>query len=182
MIDLAPTFLEAAGIDKPPDMQGESLLEVLKSPLRSGVDYVFSERNWHNCDHHMRSVRSERFKLIWNPYTKVPFGHPADCSRCPSWTALQDLKKAGRLTPQQALIFRPRRPEYELYDVQTDPWEFSNLAGNPKYADDLAELKGVLQDWRTRTGDFSPDRRKRADNTNRVTGVKFTQKIPPLVK
>ena len=112
----------------------------------------------------------------------LPICHPADCSRCPSWAALQSLKKTGRLTPQQSLIFRPLRPEYELYDLAADPWEFNNLADNPKYAEDLVELKSALKDWRTRTSDNSPDRRRRADNTNRVTGLKFTQKIPPLIK
>lgn len=182
VIDLAPTFLEVAGIEKPADMQGSSLFDVIKGPSQPGVEYVFSERNWHNCDHHMRSVRSQRFKLIWNPYTEVPFGHPSDCSRCPSWNALQSLKKSGGLAPQQALIFKSPRPKFELYDLEADPWEFHNLAADAKYSGQLAELKIALEDWRKRTGDVSPERRRRADNSNRVTGIKFTQKIPPLVE
>ena len=65
---------------------------------------------------------------------------------------------------------------------KADPWEFENLADDPKHADQLAELKSAFEDWRKRTGDFSPDRRRPADNTNRVTGVKFTKKISPLVE
>jgi len=33
----------------------------------------------------------------------------------------------------------------ELYDHRVDPGEYYNLAGNPKYADTLSELKGLLK-------------------------------------
>ncbi|TDF97479.1 sulfatase family protein [Paenibacillus piri] len=34
--------------------------------------------------------------------------------------------------------------QYELFDLQQDPCEFHNLAGNPAYAGELAELRGRL--------------------------------------
>lgn len=180
VIDLAPTWLAAAGLEKPADMQGLSLLPTLLDPSRPGRKYVFAERNWHNCDEHIRAVRSARYKLIHNAYLELPFGTPADCSRCPSWTSLLTLKGAGKLTPQQLLTFQAPRPEWELYDVEKDPWEFNNLADQQQYADTVAELSAALRHWREQTGDFPAEKRRRADNTNRVSGEKFQQQIPPL--
>jgi N-sulfoglucosamine sulfohydrolase len=44
-------------------------------------------------------------------------------------------------------------PEYELYDLQEDPYEFTNLADDARYADELDELKTVLQHWREEKDD-----------------------------
>ncbi|MGE3808092.1 MAG: sulfatase [Gemmataceae bacterium] len=178
VIDLAPTFLEIAGLDKPADMQGKSMLPVLKDPSQPGRKYIFAERNWHNCDEHIRCVRSQQYKLIRNAYLELPYGNPSDVSSCPSWKSLLELKKAGKLTPQQELLFRKPRPRLELYDMQKDPWEFDNLADKPEYAKVVKELEAELDRWTKETNDFPPERRRRDDNTHRETGVKFTQEIP----
>ena len=184
VIDLAPTFLDVAGIKSPEAMQGDTLRAILDDPTRPGRKYVFAERNWHNCDHHIRAVRTSRYKLIRNAYLDVPYGNPSDCSSCPSWQSLLALKKAGKLTGEQQIMFRAPRPRLELYDLERDPWEFNNLAESADPSSELkaiqAELEKALDHWIAETGDHSPDRRRRDDNTNRMTGEKFTQKIPPL--
>jgi arylsulfatase A-like enzyme len=181
VIDLAPTWLAAAGVTIPSEMQGHGMLDRVEDPSLSGREFVFSERNWHNCDEHMRSLRSDRYKLIHNAaYTELPFGSPADVSRSPSWTSLRRLESEGRLTPAQAWLFQKPRPEWELYDVSKDPGEFENLAARSEMAQQLERLQTRLTDWSQDTGDFSPESRRRDDNTNRETGVKETKKIAPL--
>ena len=64
----------------------------MTDPPMPGRPYVFSERNWHNCDEHMRSLRTDRYKLIRNAYVELPHGTPADASRSPSWYSLIRLK------------------------------------------------------------------------------------------
>jgi hypothetical protein len=44
----------------------------------------------------------------------------------------------------QARIYLPTRPTEELYDLENDPYEIHNLAGDPKYRDDLDDLRSVL--------------------------------------
>jgi N-sulfoglucosamine sulfohydrolase len=180
VVDLAPTFLEIAGLEKPADMQGSSMLAVLRDPKLPGRAMIYGQRNWHNCDEHIRCVRTDRFKLIRNAYIELPYGNPSDVSSCPSWFALQALKKEGKLTREQALQFQAPRPAVELYDLSSDPWEFNNLADDPQYASVRKELEAALDRWIEETGDFPPHRRRRDDNVDRVTGQRTSRDIPPL--
>jgi arylsulfatase A-like enzyme len=71
-IDFAPTFLDAAGIDVPDDMQGESLLPLLEGKIpnnwRNSIYYHYYEEGEHNVPAH-EGVRTETDKLI-NFYNK----------------------------------------------------------------------------------------------------------------
>jgi len=66
-IDFAPTFLDAAGVDVPSEMQGESLRPLLKGKApadwRKSIYYHYYERGEHHVPAH-EGVRTERYKLI----------------------------------------------------------------------------------------------------------------------
>jgi N-sulfoglucosamine sulfohydrolase len=181
-VDLAPTILELAGATAPKEMQGRSFRPLLTAPASyAGRDYVFSERNWHDCDEHQRAVRTSRFKLIrTDAYTSLPLCTAADIGASPSFLALRALAKAGRLTEAQRPLFQAPRPRIELYDLAADPWELRNVAGDPAYANEVRELAAVLQEWIEQSGDFPAAYRVRDDNTDRITGVQFSTRIPPM--
>jgi N-sulfoglucosamine sulfohydrolase len=181
-VDLAPTILEVAGAKPPEAMQGRSFAGMLTAPTSyRGREYVFSERNWHDCDEHQRAVRSSRYKLIrTDAYTALPLCTAADIGASPSFLALRALVKSGRLTAAQRRLFEAPRARIELYDLASDPWELDNVADNPAYAKQVRELAAVLQEWIEQTDDFPAAFRVRDDNTDRITGVPFTTKIPPL--
>jgi len=44
-------------------------------------------------------------------------------------------------------------PEFELYDLERDPYEFENLASAADHRSVLSELKDALLEWRRETGD-----------------------------
>ena len=46
-----------------------------------------------------------------------------------------------------------RKPDDELYDVQEDPDEVRNLAGDPAHADTLAAMRRRLDAWIEETDD-----------------------------
>ena len=50
-----------------------------------------------------------------------------------------------------------RLGQYELYDLQEDPYEWTNLAEDPAHADQLAALLDALQAWQAETGDTMCD-------------------------
>ena len=45
------------------------------------------------------------------------------------------------------------RRRTQLFDLQADPWELTNLAGDPAQADHLARLRRLLTHWRDELGD-----------------------------
>ncbi len=126
-------------------------------------------------------MRTARYKLIrTDAYTGLPLCTAADIGASPSFLALRARAKAGRLTAAQARLFETPRARLELYDLERDPWELVNLADQPAQAARVRELAAVLQQWMEETDDFPAAYRVRDDNTDRVSGVLFSSKIPPL--
>lgn len=74
-IDYAPTFLEVAGAHIPNDIQGKSLLPILKNEgkaptdWRSAIYYEYSGEYTHSVAAH-DGVRNDRYKLMHFPDTK----------------------------------------------------------------------------------------------------------------
>lgn len=180
VVDLAPTFLEIAGLTPPDRMQGSSIADLLEDPTGPGREVVFSERNWHDTDAHMRGLRTGRYKLITNGYPNRPFPIAADLGDSPAWMDLLAGHRAGTLNDRQARLFRTPRPAVEVYDLERDPEEFENVAGTPEYDATIDSLTRRLHRWQQETGDFPPTERTRADHTDRVTGVWYRHEIPPM--
>jgi N-sulfoglucosamine sulfohydrolase len=166
----------------PENMQGRSFHALLNAPDGfEGDAYVFSERNWHDCDEHQRAVRTTRYKLIrTDAYTEMPLCTAADIGASASFLDLRARARAGRLTAAQRRLFETPRARLELYDLRKDPWEITNLADDPAHAPTVRELAGVLESWIEGSDDFPAAYLVRDDNTDRITGVPFTTRIPPL--
>jgi arylsulfatase A-like enzyme len=180
IIDLAPTVLDLAGLEKPDNMPGMSFSPLLNGDFVIAPEYIYSERNWHDCDEHMRSIRSDQYKLILNSYTERPHGTAADLANSPSWFSLLEKKAKEELTPEQKLIFTVPRPSVELYDLSDDPEEYNNLAFDPEYRQTAAYLLEALQTWMNDTDDFPSSYRTRSDHTDRITGIRYYFQVPEL--
>lgn len=179
-IDLAPTLLELAGVAGTGEMQGASIAAMLRDPTVPGRTFVFAERNWHDTDEHIRALRTDRYKLIRNAYTELPLGVTADQGESPSFRSLADHRRRGTLTSAQGAIFEAPRARIELYDLQADPWEIDNIAASDEHWELARELAATLSQWIEDTDDFPPTARVRDDHTDRMTGVWFSDQIPPM--
>lgn len=155
-VDFAPTWLQAAGIDVPRRMQGISQMDVLLGRAASKRTEIYAERNWHDNFDPIRCVRSARHKLIFNAAPHFPYRPAWDLENSPSWKELVRLRLIGQLTPGQMQMFEPSRPMLELYDLQTDPHEFSNLIGDPNCRAVFEQLRAKLSEWMHNTRDFLP--------------------------
>ena len=180
-IDLAPTILTLAGVEAGPTFQGKDLAPLFKDPTARVREYVFGERNWHDYASHGRAARSERFKYIRNDDAAKTLSPPADAVRSPTFEAMRSLRDKGKLTPAQSSCFASPRPVEELYDVDADPHELHNLAGDPEHAGVLAALRRALSDWAKETGDIVPETMS-PDEFDRETGDPLPNRSRPRLR
>ena len=179
-IDIVPTVLKLADLPVDNNIPGIDFSLLLKGNIALGRDFIFAERNWHDCDEHMRCIRNTQYKLILNSYLARPFGSPADVLSSPSWKSLLRMNRQGKLSYDQKLIFNVSRPEIELYDIRNDPEEYINIAEEPAYRKTVNDMLSVLVQWMDDTRDFPSVNRTRADRVDRLTGEVLMNKRPPV--
>lgn len=153
-VDFAPTLLSLAGVPIPESMQGQAFLGAQKS--ENPRKYSFAARDRVDSEYdRVRAVTDGRFKYIRNYMPEKPnYQNVRYRLQNPLMVHLLELNEKGLLNENQARWFAPNKPNEELYDTQSDPWEFNNLAGNPKYADKLKELRKAHEDWIAEYGDM----------------------------
>jgi arylsulfatase A-like enzyme len=162
--DVGPTILDAVGLDVPATMTGVSFAPALRGQPYPGREYVYTERGWHwgpvtrtdGLDL-SRAIISARYKLIYNLLPDRPY-HPVDMGREEVWRELVHANRDGRLSARhQQLIFpQPQRPIFELFDLENDPYEMTNLAGKKEFQEIETKLRIALSKWMVREGDYLP--------------------------
>jgi arylsulfatase A-like enzyme len=155
-VDIAPAFLELAGLSTPKVFEGSSFLPLLRNPQQGIREFVFAERNWHDYEDRVRAVRNRRFKYIRNFYNDLPNTPPADVVRSVAYREMIRLRDEGRLVDAQKNTFIQPRAKEELYDTQSDPFELKNLASHPAQARRLKRFRSALAKWQKETGDTKP--------------------------
>ncbi|MDR1173101.1 MAG: sulfatase [Bacteroidales bacterium] len=130
-LDFAPLFLDFAGVPLPSYMQGESFRNNLKGQTPGNWRKAMYYRYWMNDDndHHVTAhygIRTERYKLAY--YYAQPLG----------------IKGANQSSPE---------PEWELYDLQTDPSEMKNIYKDPANKKLITQLKKELLQLKEKYGD-----------------------------
>jgi arylsulfatase A-like enzyme len=166
--DLAPTFLEAAGVHLPEAVTGRSLLELLTGGNAAGRDRAFIERERHanvrrgDLSYPARAVRTAGHLYIRNYRPdRWPAGDPelyfavgpfGDIDDGPSKQLLLD-KRADPAIARFFASATAKRPAEELYDLRKDPGQLVNVAGERTYAETLARLRSELSAWQRATGD-----------------------------
>lgn len=155
-VDVLPTFLNTAGLDRPEVLDGRSFLPVLTGNATKHKDFVFglmTTRGINNGSDHfgIRSVRSDKYKYIVNLTPDVTFKNA--CVKLPSFVSWKKKADAGDAAAAEVVRRYEHRPAEELYDVTQDELEWKNLADDPKLAEAKAELKNQLAMWMTAQGD-----------------------------
>jgi arylsulfatase A-like enzyme len=170
LTDLAPTFLEAAGLKTPPEMTGRSLMPILRSGRSGSVDptrtSVLSGMERHVCAQPARALRTAEFLYIRNfelkswptidgvqPLPRLDYargewlaeakGFPLNLEQSPTLQFLLDQRDAPEVKPFYERATGARFEE-ELYDLEADPAQLRNVAREPRYARTLADLRQRL--------------------------------------
>jgi N-sulfoglucosamine sulfohydrolase len=120
-MDILPTVLREAGIAIPAELMGTPLQVLLdpKTPRRKYI-HTFNTGSAASLLYLTFGIRDERYKLIYNP---VRAQNLAGISRYRNSEIPENLWQPEYVDP----------PEFEVYDLRTDPYEFDNLANDPEH-------------------------------------------------
>ena len=171
--DLAPTFLEAAGLAPPAEMTGRSFLDVLVSGKSGRVDpkrdkvFTGKERHHGKCRENglgypQRAIRTHDFLYIrkfkpdrWPagaPHVSSSQGTYSDIDNSPTKDFMLQNNDDPRVGKLLALAV-DKRPAEELYDLSKDPDQLNNVAELNTYADVKHKLAAALMTELTATQD-----------------------------
>jgi len=176
--DLAPTFLEVAGVDIPSVMTGRSFVNLLESEQEGITDGANRGFVLHGKERHVpgqeetmggypvRAIRTHDYLYIRNfkpdrwpagtpnyMQAAIPYCWLADCDNGPTKTYMVENREKDdhhRLLYQLAF---GKRPQEELYDCRMDPYQLNNLAVDPAYDNVRRELSELLMEQLRITGD-----------------------------
>ncbi|MFG0254986.1 MAG: sulfatase, partial [Rhodopirellula sp. JB053] len=157
-VDILPTLIDVAGGEVPEGLDGRSFADVLTGDVQEHRDRIFTT---HSGDRMMnvflsRSVRTDRYKLIWNPHPEFAFTTHIDLLlRETSGDYFKEWIEAAKTDDRAAKILARYygRPKYELYDLENDPNELDNLAGREELSSVHRALTEDLSDWIESQGD-----------------------------
>jgi arylsulfatase A-like enzyme len=127
LIDVAPTLLQAAGVDVPLSWKGHSLM-----PL---VNDASARKTWPQVQ-----------------FIQISESMTGRAIRTPDWTyCVADT--SGNTKEKQAATYT----EYQMYDQRADPHELVNLAGRKEYRAKADELREQLKTMLAFAGEPEPE-------------------------
>jgi N-sulfoglucosamine sulfohydrolase len=144
-VDFAPTILSLVNINPPAYMQGTAFLGQAAGEPR---DYAFAFRGRMDERFDMvRSVRDKRYRYIRNYMPHKIYGQYLEYLwKAPSMGSWEQAFREGKLNTIQSAFWKPK-PSEELYDVEADPHNVNNLAGQAAYDEVLIQLREANRDW-----------------------------------
>ena len=179
LCDLAPTFLQAAGMTPSQQMTGRSLVPLLTSQQSDRVDpvrsAVFMGIEQHVYSYPSRAIRTEDFLYIRNfepdqwptgeveghnptydfsvePWPTEPGAFSFNIDPSPSKQFLRLHRDEGGVKRFARLAFL-RHPSEELYDLRRDPDQLDDVAESANYAKVKQQLRRKLDAELIRSSD-----------------------------
>lgn len=155
-VDVVPTFLEAAGLERPDILDGRSFLPVLTGAATTDKSHVFGLQTTrgiiNGSDHYgIRSVRDARHRYIRNLTPDAVFQNAATAD--PVFESWKRLAETGDANAASLVRDYQHRPAEELYDTESDPWNRRNLIDDPALAGVRDALRAKLDAWMQQQGD-----------------------------
>lgn len=145
-VDILPTLLDLVGVPSAPNLHGRSFSGLLKQGEYIANEQIFAEKTYHVYYDPMRAVRTTRWKLIANfecaPWQETTPDYFGDARGYVEVSKALDLPSS-----------RQYHPPYELYDLERDPHELSDLADDPDYRATRDQLAAALCKWMEDTED-----------------------------
>lgn len=154
--DILPTFIDVAGGKAPDVIDGKSFVGVLQGKAKTHHKYAYHVHNNvpEGPAYPIRSISDGKYRLIWNLTPEATYleKHVEKNEWYLSWKAA-DTEQAHKILNRWQ-----HRPEFELYDITKDPYEFNNLADKAAYKQKKAELIQELKKWMEQQKDTGADK------------------------
>jgi arylsulfatase A-like enzyme len=131
-IDLVPTLLDLIGEDVPDHLQGKSLQPVLQGDEDLSENDVFISWNGYDNDVPDRFLGDHKI----NRMLRLP------------WRTV--------VTPDRWKLALCAGDQCELYDLNSDPYEQTNLFNDPAQQDRIRDMAARIRVWQVQTGDTAP--------------------------
>jgi len=155
LLDFAPTLADFCDLERSSRWQGRSFAGWLSGPdPEDWTDEVFASHTFHEVTMYypMRVLRTSQYKLIWNIAHPLEFPFASDLWGSSTWQRTLSDGPDAEYGPRtvQAFLWRP---EFELYDLQADPLEVTNLATRGEHTEILSSMQDRLREWMGKTRD-----------------------------
>ncbi len=157
LMDLGPSILSLAGIDVPDSTDGRAFLGEGAALPRETL--VFTRDRMDERVDFIRTMRDKRYRYTRNFLPLVPaFPWLTYMEKLESSKEFRRLQETGNEGRFSTFLARTK-PGEELYDLEADPDEFTNLATDPAHGEALKRLRDELSRWmlETRDSGFLPE-------------------------
>ena len=142
-VDVLPTLLDFLGAPIPDRIEGLShkawIEGLADQPPRREVFGQFTPAM--KRDNESRSVLTDRYQLIWYVGAGRVLPYPVDVHPRDFALHVARVRTGGA------------RPFLQLYDLQSDPYQLKDVAGQPENAEVVRDLSGRLMTWMKRVHD-----------------------------
>ena len=174
LVDLAPTFYEAAKVSVPEDVSGRSVLSLLAGQDSNDRSFILHGKERHvpgqespnMGGYPTRAFRTHDFLYLHNFFPdRWPAGTPdhrkstlpnawlADCDNGPTKSYIVENRQQDDQHRQFYQLAFGKRPAEELYDLKKDPDQLVNVAKDPQYKKIVEQMRNRLFDELKKTGD-----------------------------
>jgi N-sulfoglucosamine sulfohydrolase len=167
LVDIVPTFIDVAGGEVSrvvadcggEPLDGKSFLPVLLGEANDIQQEIYAVMTFGVMTAYpIRAIRTRTHKYIWNIDSHFEYPDYWATNLPPTqqeWVVWRSWLRKAQTDPAAAKLIRANlyRPPVELYDLQADPHELHNLAGDPANKRLLSDLRKKLDTWMIRQSD-----------------------------
>jgi N-sulfoglucosamine sulfohydrolase len=177
--DLAPTFVDFAGLPPQPSMTGRSLLPIFQGQQDEFADRATVLAGTHHrydarvvCDgryYYIRNLRNVTGATLANPANALNADQYQNTA--PHFNRTYNATVAATGTPQRKLLqdlVEGKLPPEELYDLDSDQYMTTNLVARPELQGQLGFLRAELERWRMFTEDYQTSSSQLVRRTQRL--------------
>ena len=150
--DILPTLIDFAG-GPSPKLDGRSMKKLWLGTSKTHREFAYLSND---RPVYQRAIVYHDYKLVWNPIRDGTYLWQNFTSKSKFFSmAWAEWVEASKSDPKAKAIHDHviRPPEFELYQIDDDPYETNNLAAKPEYAEKVSAMFDELKKAMTQIGE-----------------------------